>query len=306
MAGEDLGRLLEAAGWQQGVLLQVQDSAVLFHLDDPITRVARQARPVLETEYRAREALGNAPPSRRVIGIGAPKKTSERLVIITQTCDIVKKQTVEPVVWAIRAFFTNNTEVLALAGGNSKRQFLLDEDRGLVAEMSHIMAIEKPALLELIPEVGVPDDATRRRFASWLADRFSRVPHEEPIVHAVISPILDNLHKLQATRDPDLAALRDVREVRFVRLQGNPPYDVRLLFMVKGADLPDGGVALDRLVGRIRQWLEERGEATLTHWDTATPADLALEEYLNTEKLDLDEYTYRGRTVQGLAPIPRL
>lgn len=306
MAARDLGKELEKAGWQQGVLLPAQSSAVLFHLDEPLTKIARRAKSEAEAEYQSKTAPGKVPPPRHAIGHGASHKAGDQLVVISQTCDIVKSQTVEPVVWAIRAFKTDNSAVLKQAGGNSKRQFLLDESRGLVVEMSDMTAIEKPVLIELTPSVGAPDEATRRRFANWLADRFSRVPQDTPVVKAVIKPILDNLRNLQSQNDPDLWVLEHLQEVRFGRLQGMPPYNVLLLFMLKNSLSPDGELALARLIGHMRQWLANQGQAELVAADTATPADITLENYLSTDKLDLDEYTYRGRTVQGLVPIAHL
>ncbi len=305
MAADDLGRELYKRGWQQGVLLPTLPGALHFSLDDPLTGIARTAKAEAEAAYQSKVAKGKPPISRRAFGFGSSGKAKERLVIVTQTCDIVKEPRIEPTVQAIRAFITTTTETLRRAGGSSKRQFVLDETRGLIAEMSPIVTIEKPVLLDFTPEPGAGDEATRKRFADWLADRFSRPAHDDEVVGAVIKPILDLLRQMQNEAGPDLAALDHVNEVRFVKLQGQPPYDVRLLFMVDEAEPRDGGAALAQLIGRL-QGCFDKAKARLVAWDVASTSDILLSDFLATDKLDLDSYTYRGRTIQGLVPLPRL
>lgn len=306
MADEHLGEQLVAAGWQQGALLPPVESSIYFHLDKPLTKIARDAQPILASEVKQQQTEKKPAHFHHAVASGRSRKQADRLVVITQTCDINKSPDVEPVVWAIRAFFTKNSDMLKRAGGNSKRQFLLDESRGLVAEMTNLVAIEKPVLADFDPEQGALDEATRRRFSHWIADRFERVPQPEQVVRAVIRHILDNLRQAENDNAPDVEVLQHIREVRFAKLEGDPPYNVQLVFMATQPGLSSGEYsALSRLVVKMREWLAAGGEAKLDAWDVATPADISLEDYLNTDKLDLDEYTYRGRTVRGLTPLPR-
>lgn len=304
MAGSDLGQQLFEKGWQQGVLLPSLSASVHFNLDDPLTRIALTAKPEADTQYQQQVLKGRPPLTRIAVGIG-PIKTKDRLVIISQTCDIVKRPTLEPTVSAIRAFFASDIETVRRAGGSNKRQFILDEGRQLIAEMGPIVNIEKPALLELTPEPGVPDELTREQFAHWIADRFSRLPHSDEIVGAVVKPVLDKLRQLQNNADPDLAVLDYIHEIRFAKLQGLPPYEVKLLFMVHEGGLPDGGLGLARLVGHIEGCFTSN-KARLVAWDAINTFDILLGDYLATDKLDVDEYTYHGHTTRGLVPLPRI
>lgn len=304
MADATLGRRLYLAGWEQGVLLPVLQWSVHFHLDDPLSRIAKSARPLVEAQYQLRiQKEGSALPRCGIAnGIARDK---DRFVVASQTCDIVKSPNDEPNIVAMRAFTTDNTAILRAAGGNSSRYFLLDPDRSLVADGTVMVLIEKPVLTELTPEPGVIDSATQEHFARWIGHRFSRPAFPDEVVKAVIAPILSNLHEMQKTSDPDLTALDMVKEVRLLRLAGEPPYNIRLLFIIPETGLSDNGKGLARLIARMRDWFDPKA-ACLDGWDYRNLYQVTAGDYLDTQKIYLDEHTYRGKIIQGLTPPPLL
>jgi hypothetical protein len=283
-----LGQLLYNAGWDQGVLLPALPWSVHFHLDDPLTGIAKSAQRQAEAEYQQAMAGGTNNHPRRGLAQG---KTREKdwLVVISQTCDIVKSPDVEPTVVAMRAFITDKENILGPARGNSSRYFLLDPNRGLVADATVLVQIEKPLLMQYCPEPGVIDVNTKDRFAQWLAYRFSRPAIDDNVVGAVVKPILTNLRQMQQARDLDFAALEMCKEVRLARITGAPPYDVRLLFIIPESGLPDKGIALARLVNRMSNWFDP-GAARLVAWDALDLYQISVGDFLNTQKIYLDEY----------------
>jgi hypothetical protein len=222
-------------------------------------------------------------------------------VIASQSCDIVSNPNDEPVILAFRAFTTSKAPVLASAATNSSRFFLLDEQRNLIADAAISVLIEKPLLAELEPEPGVSDELTRERFARWIAHRFTRPALPDDVVAAVVKPILENLRQMQKDQDPEIATLDTFRELRIARLAGTPPYNVRLLFVMPENEINDGGKALARLVKRMREWLDPRA-ARITAWDARDLFHISVGDYIRTDKLYLDHYTYKGRTIRGLTP----
>src|SRR5438876_8246296 len=303
MADNKLGEWLYDAGWKQGVLLPGLPYSVIYHTDDPFSKIARAVKRQGATEIKL-GGLSNTVDLPLGVASGITRK-EDSLVLATQDCDIVKNLSEEPNVVAMRAFITDNKEILRYAGSNSSHYFLLDHNRGLVAESSIMVLIEKPVLTDLTPKPGASSDATKQRFARWIAHRFDRYAFPEDIVGAVIRPILDKISQMQKDNDPDLNALDMVQEIRLGKIVGKPPYEVRLLFIVPESGLPDNGIALARLISRLRGWFNPLA-ARLVAWDIFHLYQISVGDYLDTQQISLDHYTYRGRTIQGLLPPPHI
>lgn len=305
MSDESLGRRLEAAGWDQGVLLPADPQlgwTVHFHLDEPTTKLTRGARNEAESEYR-RASSGSAVPLLRKGYAHGIIKRKDRWVVASQLCDIVSDPKDEPLVLALRAFTTDNQPMLDSAATNSSRYFLLDPARHLIADIAVMTLIEKPLLARLTPERGAVDHLTKVRFTRWIGHRFTRPALDEDVIAGVVKPILDNLHEMQKNNDPDLSILETFQEMRVGHLEGPPPYEVRILFVVPIGEPSDGGLALARLIARMHAWLEPR-VARITAWDALDLFQVSAGNYLSMDRLYLDRYTYQGRTVRGLAPPP--
>ena len=100
-----------------------------------------------------------------------------RLVVVSQDCDIYASVKNEPRVEAITARWTSNSSELYTARkGNSARLFLLQEreKRGLVADARRRIHLDKTALLGATFEPALNDEASRTRFANWVAGRYNR------------------------------------------------------------------------------------------------------------------------------------
>ena len=288
---------LEEAGWEQGSLLPPLASSVIFLPSNPVTTASRTV--MRKGEATPFPATGFTPHH---IASGTPRAT-DRLVVVTQTCDIVRSPNVEPTVMTMRAFVTENKNILGAAASNSTRNFLLDPGRGLVVDATVVSMIEKPFLATLTPEVGAPDPETQQRLASWLGHRFNRPALPDRVVEAVVAPILEHLRAMQDEGDEDWHILDEVREVRIARIIGGLPFDVRLLFIVPETGLSDQGVGLARLAGRMREWFDPQA-ARLVNAQPITYHNITVADYHRTDRIYLDYHTYRGRTIQGLGPIP--
>src|SRR5579872_5069817 len=256
MVDDRLGELLYKAGWNQGILLPALPYSVIYKVDEPLSKIAKSAnknRGVAGSGQKGASAATGLPSGKIGVAFGITRQ-EDRLVIASQDCDIVRNVNEEPNIVAIRAFVTENERILRYANGNSSRYFLLDHNRGLVAESSLMVLIEKPVFLDLKPEPGAFDTATKLRFARWVAHRFDRFPFPDTVVGAVIKPLLENFSQMQRDNDAELDALDVVREIRLAQIDGPPPFDIRILFIIPESGLPDGGLALARLVNRIRGW----------------------------------------------------
>src|SRR5690348_5555671 len=111
MADDTLGQRLYDAGWDQGVLLPALPWGINFHLDDPLTPIARAAQQEAALAYQEAANRSNTPPPRRGFARGINRE-KERLVIASQACDLVKRPSIEPTVLTLRAFMTDNVKIL--------------------------------------------------------------------------------------------------------------------------------------------------------------------------------------------------
>lgn len=302
MADNKLGEHLYNSGWRQGVLLPPLPWSLIYRSDDPLSKISRTAK--RQAEQMDISAATDLPLHGIGIASGITRQ-EDRLVIASQDCDIVRGLSEEPNIVAMRAFTTENSNILRYADSNSSRYFLLDRRRGLVTESSVMVLIEKPVLLNFTPEPGACDSAAQERFARWIAHHFDRPAFHDDVVGAVIKPILENLSQMQKNGDPDLEALDTVKEVRLAKIVGKPPFEIRLLFIIPQEGLSDNGVALAHLVSRMRTWFNPLA-ARLVAWDARHIYEISVGDYLDTQQIYLEQYTYQGQVIQGLLPTANI
>jgi len=294
---QDIGRKLYADGWSQGVLLNPVAVSIVFAPDDPVSKLARAAaaKPGPDTTISRGAAHG--------VAFGIPKST-ERLIIISQACDIVKPLNDEPNIFAMPVFRTDNVRILGPAARNSSRYFLLDGSRGYVVDATVSVVIEKPLLTTLKPEVGVTTEEDRKRFARWLARRVNRPAISDDVVAAIVKPMLENLRSMQNRGTLDMEILDRISEVRLRVANESLPFHFDLLFIVDNVDTAAMELALAPLIGAMRGWFNPE-LAILQSWYARSYAEVSVADYLASEQLYLDEYSYEGGTIRGLiAPDP--
>ena len=173
------------------------------------------------------------------IGSGVRSKNSERLVIVSQTCDIARDTTVEPTVLAARAFYTGNQSQIALAR-NSTRYFVLEDELGLIVDMTEMSIIEKPLLARIVPQQPNASEAKLREFALWLGDRFSRPAYSDDFHKYILKPFYSNIEAMVKAGDPRTLFLQSRGiALRIVPPSETAPFDLRI-FALMPADDPEG------------------------------------------------------------------
>jgi hypothetical protein len=294
---QNLGRELYRRGWTQGVLFAPVAVSIAFDPAKALSKLARAAAKKGAVEIALPKGVAHGVAS----GIAA---STERMVLVSQTCDIVRPLNEEPNVFAMPVFKTENTRILGPAARNSTRYFLLDASRGLIVDATTVAVIEKPLLEALTPEVGISTDDQRRRFGRWLARRFRRPALEDDLVAAIVKPILENLRALQAEGRLDMELLDQILEARIHMASSTLPYAFDLLFMVEVGDLQAMELRLAPLVGEMRSWFRPEA-ASLRTWYARCYADISVADYEASDQIYLDEYSYRGGSIRGLiAPEP--
>ncbi len=231
----------------------------------------------------------------------------ERLVIISNDCDISAPLEKERLVEALRAHWTTDKTEVHNARRNSVRRFLLRRRtidggnvEGLIADATTRVQIDKSVLLASDPERAfeVGDIMTPRYFRRWLAARYDRPAVEDRIVLAVHKPIVKAIEKLKDT-DPIHRTLDGIREIRYRLRTDQAPYQVEMLLM---REEDETGAAVreeeaSNLAGWLADKLDDGGEALLVNWDIFDIWTISVGDYQNTVDLPLAHYSLADSTV---------
>jgi hypothetical protein len=145
---DELGQRLHAQGWKQGTIFSAPS---LFFLSNHLP-------PQTEGKGFGRRAV----------------RPNERLIIVSQDCDIVAPQDTEPCVEALICTVEENAGRIKNLEANSARSFVVDPGNGLIAQAKDRVLLTKALLATLDPQPWPTDEARHQRFVRWLARRLCR------------------------------------------------------------------------------------------------------------------------------------
>lgn len=274
--GRLAGQRLYAAGWRQGSLFNAP--GVLFgcnEVDDP--------GGTLTVTLRKR-----------------PLRTKEKLVLITQDCDIVASTDVEPNVEALMCALETKQDYVARIDRNSPRMFLINPATGLVANARYRLQASKKMLTTLTPEPWPSSPRRFDRFVRWLARRYDRPAVPDPIVEAFQHPVEEVLSRIdQGQREVGANFSSAVEEVRVnVPASADPPFDLHLVLIVRPEGLTESEADA---IGIVKEAIKAGLDPKLVNLDPdvriLTEEEISLAEYRATRPLYLEYLTYKGEEI---------
>jgi len=177
------------------------------------------------------------------------------LVVLTQTCDIVRDCRDRPFV-EVASLISVSDEELALI----KRQYRTNRAyipataaNHLVADLDRTMTIEKAILASWSRTPGFETDSEARQFTAAIVRSSGRYAFPDDFVHAVrrLQKRIQEKHNRQSPEGAHLRALREIR-VRAAPSWNDETVDVSFLFL-KDRD-PEGCPA--EWAGLSEQWLQ--------------------------------------------------
>jgi len=181
VAGAEASNAEAELPWEQGSLLP-DNAGVLplqwVHPDHPASKAARG----FVKNARRREELTEP------VTVPVPAKAGDRLMVITQSCDIVKRPEELPQIEVARVFTTTKDRIIAEAQDfGSARYFRVNdpsEETAVILDYGWRGLLDKGFLDALVPDNRVLDTLTRERrqtLARWLGQRYCRpaVPDED-------------------------------------------------------------------------------------------------------------------------------
>jgi hypothetical protein len=276
--------------WEQGSLLPA-DAGVLplqwCHPANPQLKASRSALKVAKQK-------GNEPTEPFMVGI--PAKQGDRMMLITQTCDIAKAPTELPQVEVARVFTTTKEKVKAQAQNfGSARYFRVnasDEPVALILDYGHRALLDKGFLGAVAPDNTLVQGWVanqRERLGRWLGRRYDRPAIPDIDYEQITRPVRQAWEKL-VDEEPETAAAysRAYSEWRY-RREGD---GFLTLYLLSPEAEPDELLALEvgdfiveaikpAFPGRITVATDRRSYQTFTKSDE-----------LSTEQIDMEWASY--------------
>ena len=282
-----LGETLYAAGWRQGVLFTLPSAS--FARLAPITDANADATP------------------RKTTMTERPVKPKERLILVTQDCDLVASDNEEPYVEALICA-VEKPDRAALLDRNSARYFLVDPATSLVARARYRISLEKRALQNVEFSLWPGSPERHERFVRWLARRYDRPAIPDALYDTLQRPIDAALSAIDsATPQVGAAFSRAVHEIRINMPESEtPPFDLQMIFLITL-----DGVTNEEADALFAVWdaIQKQIDPYMVTLDPdlriLTAEDISLAEYLATRPLFLEYFTYKGEEIEGQPPLPR-
>ena len=217
------------AVWRQGdVVLQEEAFVHLADLAYPLTEEAEAAQ--------AAVASGMDEPQIAGVYTAVPG-----VVVLTQTCDIVRSCRVRPFVEVAPLIEVDEARLR-----DARKVLVINRayvpgiaDRGLVADLDRVMTVEKTVLAEWPRTLGLSSDAEARAFGEALSRKRARPAFPDDFVGAMaqLQRRIRDRHGKSSSEGRLLEALREIR------IHASPSWDVaqvlvRFLF-IKDSDPED-------------------------------------------------------------------
>lgn len=240
-----------------------------------------------------------------------PLAPADRLIVASQTCDIVKPPDKEPYVEFVVGHWTSDRALIHDAGKRSFRRFVLERRRDkngqevcLIADATMWVRVQKQGLVGVVPE-GCYLEAvagTARTWRKWLARRYDREPLADDLVKAVQRPIVDAYEALR--RNPLRRVIDGFMEIRFCPLTESAPYSVDIVLLYNPDRHPEPANPLEVL--ELRGWIADAlAKVGLASVNTSSPVSIrefSVYDYVHFHELPLEHYTLADDSAAG--PVP--
>lgn len=224
-------------------------------------------------------------------GVQALTSEVSGLVVVTQTCDIVRSCVNRPYVEIVPLVKVNEEDLHQVKRGRRPAYAalpLLEKDL-LVADLDRVMTVEKSILVSWTRTPGFVHDADGRRFAQALARKRARFafPDDFNELARKLSSRLVDKHDRNSDEGRGLRALREIR------VSASPSWDassveVFFSFIRHEEETTFEGKNWAALLDLWLGLFPRAGRFTRIEGQVVTMADMTAAEYVESDPLDLD------------------
>lgn len=273
-ADSDDARRIDGAleEWRQGDL--ALDEPWFMHVGDPSVPLSA--------------AAAQAPDA----GIQALTSEVLGLVVVTQTCDVVRSCVARPYIEVAPLVLVSEDQLHAVKRGRRPAYAALPalESSCRVADLDRVMTVEKSIVATWKRTPGLNCDADRRSFAQALARK--RLRFAFPDDFTALAKKLNG--RLTEKHDKGTAEGRALRALREIRVHATPSWDAPLVsidfWFVRASD--DTEFESENAAGWLKKWLDlvpPLGRFTEINGQVVDLRDMTAEDYVDSDPLDLDQ-----------------
>lgn len=228
---------------------------------------------------------------------------AERLVVVSQTCDVVRDCAQRPYVLLARVVSLDEPEAGEARRG-SRPRFVpvpgLGDDA--FADLDLLTTVEKSVIVDQEPISGLPDDDARRSFGLGVARTFSQFAFPDDLKMA-LHGLVARIRTKHAKNSPEGRALAALDEIRVAARPSwdAPEIDVFLYFTPGSRRKADEVMSDDEWADMVDGWLLRAspfGVIRSIDGDMVPLDELSAREYLDSDALDLDHLS-RPATAQA-------
>lgn len=231
-------------------------------------------------------------------GIDTAESEVVGLMVVTQTCDIVRKCSERPFVEVSPLVEVEKPRHQEIERGRRPNYAFVPNlaGRHLVADLDRVMTVEKSVVAGWTRIEGYQTDADARRLSLALARKRARVAFPDDFVAFAI-PLTNQMSSKHDKASDDGRALRALREIRVRAAPSWSAAMVELTFwFIRNEDEPVFATkGWDEYLNAWLQLVPQSGRFMPAHGAVLTLDDLTAREYVESDALDLDYLTTRKR-----------
>lgn len=258
-------------------------------LEQWFIHVADLAMPLSRAALEHAEASGQQAP-----GIQALTSEVVGLVVVTQTCDIVRSCLDRPYLEVAPLVHVDEKTWHEVERGRRPAYAMLPAlNIGMVvADLDRVMTVEKSVVAKWERKAGLGTDADVRAFAQALARKRSRFAFPDDFTMQVrkLRERIDEKHGKCTEEGRGLRALREIRVCASPSWDASSP-NIFFWFIRSDADATFEGTDWASLLEKWLSYFAPGERLQNVDGQVATLQDLTAEDYVSSDPLDLDHLT---------------
>ena len=230
-------------------------------------------------------------------GVDLAESAVRGLVVLTQTCDIVRTSRERPFLEVAPLVEVSAQVAYEVERGRRPLYALIPALRThrLVADLDRIMTVEKAVVAQWARITGCRTDAEARRFALALVRKRARVAFPDDFT-TWVARLQGRLLERHDRQSEEGRALRALREIRVC---ATPSWDatsveVTFWFIREEEAMDFEGTRWDTLLEAWLQLIPAAGRFSHVDGAVLALADLTAKDYVESDPLDLDHLSTRG------------
>lgn len=215
----------------------------------------------------------------------------EGLVVVTQTCDIVRSCNSRPFLEVVPLLKVNEEQLYDIQRGKRPQFAYIPgaAEHYLVADLDRVMTVEKAVIVEWERKAGCSNDQEVRALGKALARKRVRFafPDDFTKLAKKLGDRLQDKHNRESSEGEALRALREIR------VQAAPSWDateIELMFWFIRHEKQDNfqGTEWNQQLSKWLQLISESGRFKSIGGVVVTLEDMTAKDYVESDQLDLD------------------